>query len=646
MNVILLRRVSRLDRQPEGIPGPGEWTREPIPNDERGIRFEVGKMREYVRHFSGDPLVVRTARRIVQLCPAKDKTCEMQALWKWTKDHMRYVNDPEEKELIATPPLHIAEIMTPPEVIRRVLGDELIRQMSGFGIGHALLEADSRKTQIVCRGCFRTELSGLQPMTSGDCDEACLSPDRKLWIRVNGEIRRIEIRDLVRFFRPVLEKSYVLTGKIVDLPAREDFLSASRDLVEVWSIRGGNTVSAKPVWRRVRGMYRRRAVTKLLRIRVAGGREIVCTPNHRLYVNTTSRFRSIRAGDLHAGDVVVGVNDFPEHLSREDGLVSTEDAFMLGFWLADGCYDEQHGPKFSCGNDEELLQRVRAWALTKDARDGPAKCSASKSRKGDLLVHSRKLMSWMKELGFSGFSDTKRVPSFVFSLSDEKIALLLNGYFKGDGSIGRRSDGFHVVASSSVSPGLTEDVADLLERLSIYTTKSVGKGHSGYSPDHLPDHRLCVSRVKGIIRFMDRIGNFRNVDPSVRDNPKSVYATSYRSVKSIESFVGDEVFDLEVEPDKDEVGSPDSGNVYVVDGLLTHNSTFLATLLASVGIKPRFRFGGSEDGRAMDGCNYHHVWVQGLDETGNWIDMDITEPKKPFGWFFEGFGCKGITEIF
>lgn len=171
MNAIWLHRVS-VGRAPSGIPGPGQTFRDAIPNDERGIRFEVGKMREYVRHFSGDRLVVQTARRVIQLCPAKDKTCEMQALWRWAKDHMRYVNDPEEKELLTTPVLNLQEIMTPPEVIRRVLGDDLIRQMSGFGIGHALLEADARKTQLVCRGCFRTELTGLKPTTSGDCDEA------------------------------------------------------------------------------------------------------------------------------------------------------------------------------------------------------------------------------------------------------------------------------------------------------------------------------------------------------------------------------------------------------------------------------------------------------------------------------------------
>lgn len=180
MNTVQIRRMrvslsSPTSYAKDGVPGRGESVREPIPNDERGIRFEIQKMREYVRHFSGDPVVVKLARRITELCPSKDRLCEMEAIFQWVKNHMRYVSDPENKELLSTPVLHISDIMTPPAVIKEILGENLINQMMGFGAGHSLIGDDRRKKILMCQGCFlHDRLSGPYHRTSGDCDEGAV----------------------------------------------------------------------------------------------------------------------------------------------------------------------------------------------------------------------------------------------------------------------------------------------------------------------------------------------------------------------------------------------------------------------------------------------------------------------------------------
>lgn len=62
-------------------------------------------------------------------------------------------------------------------------------------------------------------------------------------------------------------------------------------------------------------------------------------------------------------------------------------------------------------------------------------------------------------------------------------------------------------------------------------------------------------------------------------------------------------------------------------------ATFMASLLGSVGILPRFRFGGDRDG-------LYHVWTQawlppselyGVSGDGTWVDMDVTEPSYSLG---------------
>jgi hypothetical protein len=156
------------------VPVTGETIRRPIARDESGIRFEIGKMVQYAEHFMGDPVVIKTARTVTQLCPAKNKSCEMAALYTWTKHNFRYINDPDDREVISTPRAQIADITTPPSVIRAILGDRLIDQMMHYGGGRAHDVVDRLEGQIQANGCFRASLTGpggVHPRTSGDCDE-------------------------------------------------------------------------------------------------------------------------------------------------------------------------------------------------------------------------------------------------------------------------------------------------------------------------------------------------------------------------------------------------------------------------------------------------------------------------------------------
>ena len=122
MNQVIRRRGDPAGALREAPPGRGRAIVRPMAGDESGIRkLEVPKMVQYVRHYVSDPTLIQLARRITQLCEAKDKLCEMNALFLWTKNHIRYVNDPLQNETIATPKFHLAEIMTPPEVIRTIL---------------------------------------------------------------------------------------------------------------------------------------------------------------------------------------------------------------------------------------------------------------------------------------------------------------------------------------------------------------------------------------------------------------------------------------------------------------------------------------------------------------------------------------------
>lgn len=155
-------------------PGPGQSRMTPLTDDQAGIDFEIEKCIGYVREYRNDPVVVKTARKLVELCAAKDKVCEMQTIYNWTKDHFRYVNDPIDEETIQTPASQLREIQTPPSILRTLLGDRLIQQLFGFGVAESLTDPKfDGKKNFVCQSCFEPGLGGPQhhPKTSGDCDE-------------------------------------------------------------------------------------------------------------------------------------------------------------------------------------------------------------------------------------------------------------------------------------------------------------------------------------------------------------------------------------------------------------------------------------------------------------------------------------------
>ena len=173
MNIIVRKRHGAhmsgdLAKLPD-IPKRGGSASTPIPEDESGIRnFEVPRMVQYVKQFNANPRIVKLARKIVSICDAKDKICEMNALFLWVKNHMRYVNDPVDKEVIATAEYHLDDLMMPPDVVRAILGEQLLQQMEGFGIQTSALG----KTNVIhCNACFSSGLTGPRPTTSGDCDE-------------------------------------------------------------------------------------------------------------------------------------------------------------------------------------------------------------------------------------------------------------------------------------------------------------------------------------------------------------------------------------------------------------------------------------------------------------------------------------------
>ncbi|MBI4447865.1 Flp pilus assembly complex ATPase component TadA [Candidatus Woesearchaeota archaeon] len=141
-------------------------------------------------------------------------------------------------------------------------------------------------------------------------------------------------------------------------------------------------------------------------------------------------------------------------------IFSVSDTFLqfIGLWLGDGSYDNYNKNRVILSNQADECINV----LRKVAKG--LKLNVSKMNDNcSLTINSTILYKFMKfALKLDGYSNTKKFPNFIFSLSNRQIAEVLKGYFSADGTVKKNE-----VCCCSQSRSLLEGVQTLLLRLDI-----------------------------------------------------------------------------------------------------------------------------------------------------------------------------------
>ncbi|MBA7625207.1 hypothetical protein ES703_32633 [subsurface metagenome] len=137
---------------------------------------------------------------------------------------------------------------------------------------------------------------------------------------------------------------------------------------------------------------------------------------------------------------------------------------FIGLWLADGCYDRNS--VIVSVQEEENRGVVRRVA---DKFGIPVKAHSDKF---SLMLNSVLLKEGMKNvLGLKGNSHTKKIPDWIYNLSDKQIGWFLKGVFSGDGCASDKE-----IIFSICSKDLIDGITSLLLRFNIVLRVSdIGK---------------------------------------------------------------------------------------------------------------------------------------------------------------------------
>jgi len=241
----------------------------------------------------------------------------------------------------------------------------------------------------------------------------------------------------------------------------------------------------------------------VFRLQLASGKEIEATANHPFL--TFDGWRPL-------GDIPVGARvAVPRHIPAPERETSwsNEQVVMLAHLLGDGSFVRRQ-PIRNASRDEACLAAVSSSAAyfgITPARDDheaawvttlrlPAPYRLARGRRNPIA-------KWLDGMGLFGLrSHEKFVPSGVFSLPKEQIALFLRHLWATDGSVtlNARGSGGRIYYGST-SRRLLDDAALLLLRFGISTRIRTVRPEG-----HRPQFTLDISGKDDQLRFLREVG--------------------------------------------------------------------------------------------------------------------------------------------
>ena len=252
-----------------------------------------------------------------------------------------------------------------------------------------------------------------------------------------------------------------------------------------------------------------RHTTSVMTTILAGGYELRCTPEHRLFTINENGIGEVTAAKLQPGMYVAGVRK----LSQQSKSYYSADTWrIIGYICGDGTVSlKRHGVLLH-DKSQAFLIYYQTLLLKTFRKSAPIK-PVPGSKSFLLTCYHMPLVHLLESLGLAVSTHALRVPKKLFSSSEKDIAQFLAGLYDADGNAG------DIKLFSAAKPFL-KDVQMLFLRLGIdthlYTRhrdvtlpgKMVRTPHTMYYLQvlYLPDQ----------LRFVDKIHTLKQVKLSPR----------------------------------------------------------------------------------------------------------------------------------
>ena len=197
----------------------------------------------------------------------------------------------------------------------------------------------------------------------------------------------------------------------------------------------------------------------------AGGYELTCSPEHRLFTVDADGLREVKAGEVTVGQYLVGVSSISWAVTDKIGV---ERSRLLGYFMGDGNLLTR-GIMFTEKTKDiaefyvKLLRKLYPAKLKIKGQGyiEPHIIPYEDRNSYKVTFNSTAVARWLKSMGLDKHSRERRVPAILWRAGAEDICQFLAGYYDAEGSAGRYT---------SASKCLLRDVQILLLRLGILSS--------------------------------------------------------------------------------------------------------------------------------------------------------------------------------
>jgi len=238
----------------------------------------------------------------------------------------------------------------------------------------------------------------------------------------------------------------------------------------------------------------------LLRI-WASGRELICTPEHRLFTLTENGIEEIQAKDMKVGNYVLGVRRI--YIPNRSKKLPKELWRLIGYFIGDGHFHESGRAVELSDIKEEFLEFYKEIAEKADLR---AKINKERHQ---LIIYSCGFMRFLAKIRLDCKSKERRVPAMLFSATDEEIAEFIAGFVDAEATV---KD--NCIRIFNTNKELLKDIQMLLLYFGIHSTLGKRtryvKTPSGQTYEKHVIYKLCVSG--DIDKFMKTIPTLKRVE--------------------------------------------------------------------------------------------------------------------------------------
>jgi replicative DNA helicase len=237
-------------------------------------------------------------------------------------------------------------------------------------------------------------------------------------------------------------------------------------------------------------------------IALASGRTLRCTAKHRLYGAAGWK----RLEELREGDRLAIARSLPQ--PKRTLVWPEQHLVLLGHLVGDGSYLKGQPLRYTTASEENsraVAEAAHSLGCTVHRHAGRGNWHQLVLSGNGNRWHPAGVNLWLRELALFGQrSHEKHLPSDVFRLGNDQIALLLRHLWATDGCLyARERGGSSRVFFATNSRRLALDVAALLLRLGIVSRlRKVQQG------TYRPLFTVDVSGAEQQRHFLDRVGAF------------------------------------------------------------------------------------------------------------------------------------------